>query len=159
MYQQSVDKLVEFLREEFGTQLKAYYNGDPDVIPDFNLPCVSVIKNSDQIANGPTGMQRVTEEPVVKVIYNKADDWTATTDEVDLTEKKIRDIVEFRDPATGNYSTTTVKHALMNRFTAEVLQLSQAMTFELGVLPRSDELVTQEGHLTMSVTYLVQNPR
>lgn len=157
MYQQSVDKLVEFLREEFGEQFKAYYNGDPDVIPDFNLPCVSVIQNSDQIVNGPTGMQRVTEELVVKVIYNKADDWTATTDEVDLTEKKIRDIVESRDPGNGNYSTTTVKDALMKRFTAEGLQLSQAMTFELGVLPRSEELVTQEGHLTLSVTYLVTN--
>lgn len=159
MYQQSVDKLVEFLREEFGAQFKAYYNGDPDVIPDFNLPCVSVIKNSDQIANGPTGMQRVTEELVVKVIYNKADDWTATTDEVDLTEKKFRDIVESRDPETGDYLSQTLKHALMNRFTAEGLQLNQAMTFELGVLPRSEELVTQEGHLTLSATYLVRNPR
>lgn len=159
MYQQSVDKLVEFLREEFGSQFKAYYNGDPDVIPDFNLPCVVVVKNTDQSGNGPTGMQRVTEVLQVKVIYNKADDWTATTDEVQLTEKTIRDVVEARDPETGNYLPQTLKHALMNRFTAEGLRLDQAMTFELGVLPRSEELVTQEGHLTLSVTYLVQVPR
>lgn len=159
MYQQPIDKLVGFLREEFGTQFKAYYNGDPDVIPDFNLPCVSVVKNSDQIGNGPTGLQRVTEELVVKIIYNKGDDWTAETDEVDLTEKKIRDIVEARDSETGNYLPQTLKHALLTRFTASGLELNQAMTFELGVLPRSEELVTQEGHLTLTVTYLVQNPR
>lgn len=160
MYQASVDKLIGFLREEFGTQFKAYYNGDPDVIPDFNLPCVSVVKNNDQTGNGPSGgLQRVTEELVVKVIYNKADDWTATTDEVDLTEKKIRDVVEARDPDTGMYLPSTLKYALYNRFTVEGLVLNQAMTFELGVLPRSEELVTQEGHLTLTVTYLVQNPR
>lgn len=76
MYEQPVDKLLGFLREEFGSQFKAYYNGDPDVIPDFNMPCVSVVKNSDQSANGPTGLQRVTEELVVKIIYNKADGTT-----------------------------------------------------------------------------------
>ena len=159
MYQQPIDKLISFLREEFGTQFKAYYNGDPDVIPDFNLPCVSVVKNSDHIANGTTGLQRVTEELVVKMIYNKVDDWTATTDEVDLTEKKIRDVVEARDPDTGNYLPQTLKHALMNRFTVSGLELNQAMTFELGVLPRSEELVTQEGHLALTVTYLVRNAR
>lgn len=88
MHQAPIDKLIGFLREQFGSQFKAYYNGDPDVIPDFNLPCVSVMKDSDQTGNGPTGLQRVTEELVVKVILNKADDWTATTDEVDLTEKR-----------------------------------------------------------------------
>lgn len=159
MNQQPVDKLVEFLRVEFGTQFKAYYNGDPDVIPDFNLPCVSVVKNSDQIGNGPTGLQRVTEELVVKIIYNKADDWTATTDEVDLTEKTIRDVVEGRDLETDNYLPQTVKQALLNRFTVSGLELNQAMTFELGVIPRSEDLVTQEGHLTLTVTYLVQNPQ
>lgn len=159
MYAQPIDKLIEFLREEFGSQFKAYYNGDPDVIPDFNLPCVSVVKNSDQTANGPTGMQRVTEELQVKIIYDKAADWTAQTDEVDLTEKKIRDIVEARDPETGKYLPQTLKNALLTRFTTTGLDLNQSMTFELGVLPRSEELVTQEGHLTLTVTYLMQNPR
>lgn len=159
MYQQPIDKLIEFLREEFGSQFNAYYNGDPDVIPDFNMPCVSVVKNNDQTSNGPTGLQRVTEELVVKIIYNKADDWTAETDEVALTEKKIRDVVEARDPATGNYLPQTMKHALLTRFTVSGLELNQSMSFELGVLPRSEELVTQEGHLTVTVTYLVQNPR
>lgn len=46
----------------------------------------------------------------------------------------------------------------MTRFTVSGLEINQAMTFELGVLPRSEELVTQEGHLTLTVTYLVQNP-
>lgn len=157
MFQAPIDKLIGFLRDEFGSQFKAYYNGDPDVIPDFNLPCVSVVKNSDQTGNGPTGLQRVSEELVVKVILNKADDWTAATDEVDLTEKKIRDMVEARDPQTGNYLPATLKHALLNRFTVDGLELNQAMTFELGVLPRSEDLVTQEGHLTLTVSYLVAN--
>lgn len=155
MFLAPIDRLIGFLRDEFGSQFKAYYNGDPDVIPDFNLPCIVVVKNNDQTANGPTGLQRVTDELVVKVVMNKADDWTATTDDVNLTEKKIRDIVEARDPETGKYLPATLKHALLNRFAVEGLVLNQAMTFELGVLPRSDELITQEGHLTLTLTYLV----
>ena len=154
-----VDKLREFLLEEFGSAFKAYYDGDPDLIPDFNLPCISVVKNDDQTSNGPTGFQRVTEELQVKVIYNKADDWTATSDTVELTERKIRNIVEERDPATGRYKPATLKHALLNRFTYEGLKLNQTMSFQLGTLPRSEDLVTEEGHLTLNVTYLVENPR
>lgn len=159
MYAAPVEKLLEFLRAEFGSQFKAYYDGDPDLIPDFNLPCVSVTKNDDQTSNGPTGFQRVTEELVIKVIYDKAADWTANSDTVELTERKIRNVIEERDPETGRYKEATLKHALLNRFTYEGLELNQTMAFQLGTLPRSDELVTQEGHLTLNVTYLVENPR
>lgn len=157
MWAQPIAKLLGFLREEFGSQFKAYYDGDPDLIPDFNMPCIVVVKNGDQSSNGPTGLQRVTEQLVVKVIYNKADDWTAKTDEVNLTEKKIRDIVESRDPETGAYLKTTLKHALLNRFTVDGLELDQRLAFELGTLPRTEELVTEEGHLTINLTYLVPN--
>lgn len=160
MWAQPIEKLIGFLREEFGSHLKAYYDGDPDLIPDFNLPCIVVVKNNDQSSNGPTGLQRVTEQLVVKVIYNKADDWTAETDEINLSEKKIRDVVEAREPATGAYKQTTLKHALLNRFTVDGLELDQTMTFELGTLPRTDELVTEEGHLTINLMiYLVPNAR
>jgi hypothetical protein len=95
----------------------------------------------------------------VKVIHNKRDDWTAKIETTQLTEKKIRDVVEGRDPATGAYKPTTLKHAILNRFTMDGGEINQEMTFELGVLPRTEELITQEGHLGLTVTYLVPNPR
>jgi hypothetical protein len=56
----------------------------------------------------------------------------ACVDEVDLTEKTIRDIVEARDPETDLYLPATLKHGLLNRFTVSGLELNQPMTFELG---------------------------
>jgi hypothetical protein len=71
------------------------------------------VKN-DQSSNGPTGLQRVTEQLVVKLIYDKADDWTAESDEVNLSEKKARDVVEARDLETGGYKPTTLNYVLVN---------------------------------------------
>lgn len=156
MNEQPITKLVEFLKSEYGDTFHAYYDGDPDEIPKSNLPCVICVKNSDRMENGPTGMQRVTEELVVKVVLNKEDDWQSDVDPTKLTEKRIRDIVEARAPA-GGYDPSTVKYALMNRFRMSGVALDQSMTFELGALPRTEDLITEEGHLTISVTYLMPN--
>lgn len=161
MYASTVSQLVGFIREQYGDTFKAYYDGDPDLIPTFNLPAIIVSKNSDRTENGPTGMQRVTEELVVKVVYDKMDDWTANIETTDLTEKKIRDLVEQRDPQTGMYLESTLKHAVLNKFTITGAAIDQGMTFDLGVNPRDltegSELITQEGHLTLTLTYLVPN--
>jgi hypothetical protein len=157
IYLQPVEQVLQFLRSEFAARFNAYYDGDPDQIPTFNLPAVSVVKYSDQNANGPTGMRRVTETIQIKIIYNKADDWNTQDDQTDLTEKKIRDFVEARDPDTGAYKPGTLKHALMHRFTAEGLTLDDSMLFELGSVVRPADLMTEEGHVTLTLTYLVPN--
>ena len=64
-----------------------------------------------------------------------------------------------RDPLAAHYLPVTLKYALLKRFTVLRLESNPSMTTESGVLPRSEELVTQEGHLTRTVTYPVQNPR
>lgn len=162
MHEHSATQLLNFIREQYGSKFAEYYDGDPDLIPDFNLPCIVVQKNSDQTENGPTGLQRVTEELLVKVILNKADDWTGGVDPTQLTEKRIRDMVEGRDAVTGRYRDDTLKHALMTRFTYEGAAIDQGMRFELGVNPRDltagSELITEEGHLTLTISYLVPNP-
>lgn len=161
MYDHSVTQLLGFIREQYGEDFTAYYDGDPDIIPTFNLPAIIVSKLNDRSENGPTGMQRVTEELVIKVVYNKMDDWTADIQTTDLTEKKIRAIVEERDPETGRYKENTLKHALTNRFTMAGAAIDQSMSFDLGVNPRDltegAELITQEGHLTLTISYLVPN--
>ena len=59
------------------------------------------MKNSEEVSSVPTGMQRVTEQLVVKVIFSKPDDWSAPVDPTNLTGKHVRDIVEERDPETA----------------------------------------------------------
>lgn len=156
MYKATVDQLLDFLRDELGDSY-TYYNGDPDLIPNFNLPAIVVIKFSDQNSNGPTGMRRVEEQLQIKVIFDKADDWTSQGEQTELTEKKIRDLVEARDPDTGAYLTNTLKHAITHRFTSAGLALDDNITFELGAVERPGDIVTEEGHLTLSLSYLIPN--
>lgn len=157
IYLQPVEQVLAFLRSEFSGKFNAFYDGDPDQIPTFNLPAVSVVKYSDQNDNGPTGYRRVSETIQIKIIYNKADDWDAQDDQTDLTEKKIRDFVEARDPNTGAYKPGTLKDTLMHRFTAEGLTLDDTMLFELGSVTRPADLMTEEGHITLTLSYLVPN--
>lgn len=65
------------------------------------------------------GMRRVTEELQMKVVLNTADDWSNRVDITRLAEMRVRGLVEERDPETGAYKMTTVKHALLNRFTMD----------------------------------------
>lgn len=63
----------------------------------------------------------------------------------------------------GGYDSSTVKYALMNKFrvpeptTRRQIALGQSMRFELGVLPRSEGVITEEGHLTLTLPYLIPN--
>lgn len=154
---QPVEQLLDFLRAELGTAFKVYYDGDPEAIPEFNLPAISVVKYSDQNDDGPTGFRRVDEMLQIKVIYNRADDYSAMDDHTELTEKKIRDVVEAIDPETGTYRQGTLKHALMNKFTMEGMTLSDSMLFELGSVARPGDMTTMEGHLTVTLSYLMRN--
>lgn len=158
-YQQPVTALLDFIRAQYPKgPFKEFYDGDPDLIPDFNMPAIVVEKDRDDTTVGPTGFQRVTDVLRVKVVFNKKDDWKDDADPTQLTEKRIRDIVEARDPATGGYLPTTLKYALMHRFSMDGKALNQDMAFELGALPRPEDGFTQEGHLTFSISYLVPNP-
>lgn len=158
--EQPITTLIGFLKENFGDKFKAYYDGDPDEIPKDNLPCIICVKNSDDMQNDGTSMKKVTEELQVKIVFNKADDWSpeenSNPDDTRLTEKKIRDIVEARS-VDGGYDPSTIKYALMNRFQVNGIAFSQSMRFELGVLPRSADLITEEGHLTITLSYLMPN--
>lgn len=159
MTKQPITYLLEFLKQEYqasGT-FKEFYDGDPDLIPNSNMPCLAVTKLNDRTGNGPTGYRRVIDTLQVKVIMNRKDDWIADIDPTQLTEKRIRDHVERIDPATGGYDSTTIKYAIMNRFQVEGLALDTNMTFELGTLPRPQDTLTQEGHLTLEINYLVPN--
>lgn len=155
-YEEPTARILRFLREEFGETFKAYYDGDPDAIPAFNLPAVVVEKQRDTTAQGPTGLSRVDESILIKLIYDKADDWEASDSTVDLTMKKIRQAFEARDAATGKYLPNSIKGALKTRLKMDDAVLQEDMTLELGVVPRVDDLITAEGHLTVNVSYFVQ---
>ncbi|MGB3684957.1 MAG: hypothetical protein WA991_03930 [Ornithinimicrobium sp.] len=157
MKREIVDVVRDGLRDAFKQDnvIKAFYSGDPDVIPAFNLPAIVVSKLSDESIADSMADDQVTERIIVKLILDKRDDWTAQTDEVDLTEAKIRRLIEARDETTGRYLDNTVKKVLRETLEQENLLIAGPTTFEIGTLPRPNDVVTMEGHITVPVQHSV----
>lgn len=152
-----VDILLKFLKDLYPNgPFKSFYDSDPDLIPLANLPALVVDFQDDDNdnANSPTGLDRVSVELIIKVVMNKRDDYD-TQNEGDLTARKIRKLVNERDPVTGAYLPQTIKGALRANLTLGGFAISNDMKFQLGMLPRPNDMITSEGHLIISLDYFV----
>ena len=158
----SVDRIKLLMIDTFGSKFKKYYDGDPDVIPKFNLPCIIVQQVRDDTAEAEMGQDDVTDQIRIKVLYDRADDWTGATSDGDLTEKKLRDVVGTTVTSDRQYKPGTIKHAirkeLLNR---DVEAVAPTMSIEFGVNPRetlqSEENAawTAEAWVTFGVKFSV----
>lgn len=131
-----------------------FYDGDPDLIPTFNLPALIVTKTSDTSEPATNVQDSITETLVVKAVLNKADDWNGDkADPTNLTEKKLRDQMEARDE-NGRWLPNTIKGALRKGLDGN-RRIGERMSLEIGVTPRPNDLVTHEAHLTITIEYSV----
>lgn len=149
----SVELVLNLLQKSLskGT-FKMYYDGDPDLIPSFNLPACVVTKTSDTEVSGTIAEDDVTETIVIKAVLNKKDDWTANVEPTNLTEKKLRRIMEARDKVTGRFLPPCVKGAVRKGLDGD-RRIGESMSLELGVQIRPNDLVTAEAHLTIELKY------
>ncbi|KSZ59663.1 MULTISPECIES: hypothetical protein [Rhodococcus] len=163
MYEETTQRILDLMKQTFGTHegggpFKEFYDGDPDEIPAFNLPCIVVDQTNDDTDKGAWGQDDVTDTIMIKVIFNKADDWTANIDPNDLTSRKIRRIIAARDPKTGRYLPNTVKGALRAMGTKGLTAVGGNLSVEYGMVPRVNGdkgLLTQEGWVRFTIEYPV----
>ncbi|MFJ6416472.1 hypothetical protein [Paeniglutamicibacter sp. NPDC091659] len=164
-YQDNVQRVLNLMKTTFGSEFKTYYDGEPEVIPLFNLPCIIVTQTSDTTTEGAQGQDDVEDTITVKVVLNKKDDWNGDkVDPLNMTERKIRDYVGKRDKVTGNYEPQTVKGALRKELLADDVEaVAPTMNVEYGINPRAvgEDTKTQyairtaEGHVTFGVQFSV----
>ncbi|MFB6518579.1 hypothetical protein [Streptomyces sp. NPDC056401] len=143
------------MKETFGSDFKQYYNGDPEKIPEANMPCLVVEMLSDRTELGQTNEDDVVEQIRVKAIFNKKDDFSNDADPINVTHKRLRAVIGARDEDTGEYLKKTIKGALRQKMSAGNLIVSHDMTVDLGIQFREGEVVTAEGHVTVAVGYSV----
>lgn len=159
MHLETTKRILDLMKVTFpGGPFKEFYDGDPDEIPTFNLPCIVVDQTKDETAKGAWSQDDVTDNIIIKVIFNKSDDYTADLDPADTTNKKIRDIVAARDPLTGDYLPNTIKYALRHFATEGLTAVGSDLNIEYGMVPRLNGdagLLTQEGWVQFSVQYAV----
>jgi len=157
--QDSVARVIKLLQNAFGDNFKTYYDGDPEQIPLFNMPAIIVDQISDETTEAAYGQDDVTDQMVVKVVLNKRDDFAGEIDLVNMTAKRLRDIISKRDPVTHDYFPNTVKGVLRQHLTDDITALAPTMNVDYGIRPRGGgedfATFTAEGHVTFSLTYSV----
>jgi len=162
----SVDRVLDLMKATFGSKFKKYWDGDPEVIAKFDLPGLIVQQIRDDTTESEMGEDSVSDQIRIKVLFDRADDWTGDrTKPIDLTEKKLRDIVGTTLNENGEYQKGTIKHALRNDLLDGVEAVAPTMAIEFGVNPRQtldDErnvAWTTEAWVTFSVQYSVDTYR
>lgn len=157
----TVQRTLRLMRDTFGSTFKTYYDGDPEAIPLFNLPAMIVTQTGDETSEDAHGEDKVLDSITIKVVLNKRDDFTGdAVDPLNLTERKIRELIGKRDLVTGRYDARTVKGAIRKELLRDFTAVAPTMDVEFGVNPRvaGEGLadLTAEGHVSFTVEYPVE---
>lgn len=156
-YKDGVARVLELLKDTFGDQFKAYYNGQPEEIPESMLPCIMISETQGKVASGATGTDNILETILIIVALNKKDDIGADPS-TDLTEFKLRKFVKGQNPQTGEYLPETVMYALRKHITMHDAVLSTVIDTDFDVNIRGEETVTQEAYVTVTMERLALVP-
>lgn len=158
----AVDLVVDLMRETFGSDFSTYYTGDPEVVPRFNLPAIIVTQTRDDTAEGAMGEDDVTDQIRIKILLDKALDYTGTKiDPLNLTDQRLRQLVG-QVGENHEYAPRTVKWALRKNLLEGVTAVAPTMTVEYGINPRetlgdakANADWTAEAWVTFSIQYSV----
>jgi hypothetical protein len=152
----NAQKILDLLKTNFGSALiKSYYYGDPLLIPEANLPAVCVVKESGDSQTGYTGFDRITENIQIRILLNKKDDIGAS-DDIDLTQVHLEQLIEGRDDTTNQYVTQSVMGVLRKNITFGNSTVGQTAQPEYGITPQADGTLLAEGHINIVVTENIQ---
>lgn len=150
-----IDTILNIIKtSERGNYFKAFYYGDPVDFPASVMPCIAVELQKTQIASGPTGMDKVTQTVIIKVIYNKFDDLNMEEDEEVTGQRWLEEVVQGINPSTALYDDTTILGMVRTNLTLNNYAVGQDIDINYGIVPRPNETITAEGQITMTVESL-----
>lgn len=128
----------------------SYYDGDPILIPEANLPAVVVEPLTMQINASATMTDDFFETILIKVILNKKTDYGADG-QTDMTKKKLRRLIAGRDPETGYYTTNSLVGSLRTQITLGDYALQNDMEVQFDVDVRPEDVITSEAYITCTL--------
>lgn len=156
-YEDGVARVIELLKDAFGSQFKAYFNGQPEELQQSLLPCIMVSETLGKVESHATGTDLITETILIIIALNKKDDIGAAPDQ-DLTEFKLRKIVKGQHPDTGEYLPETIMYALRKHITMNDSVLKSDIETDFDVNVRGEDTVTQEAYVTVVMERLAIVP-
>lgn len=142
--------LVQNLMRKTLGETYTYYEGDPITIPIDSLPCVIVELFNVEVRTGQaTGTDDLAEQILIRVCLNKSDDLGAS-DDYDLTERKLRWIVQGRDRQTGTYHNNSILHAIRKNITLGGYNIDSSVDVNYDVNARPNQMMTSEATISIS---------
>lgn len=153
VYSTPVDRILAFMRDTFGPQFVSYYDGDPILIGESSLPAVCVLLDTENVEVENSMQDMDSQSITIKLVLNKKDDYGAS-DNVDLTEKRLRLLVGARDKTTGQWLPETLMGALRQNLTLSQTVVDQKIKVTYKPISRplgpDQYLVTQEAWIVLS---------
>lgn len=153
-YKDGVARVIELLRDAFGDQFKAYFNGQPQEIPESMLPCIMVSETTGVIESGATGTDDITETIIIIVLLNRKDDIDADP-EKDLTEFKLRKLVKGQYPQghakAGQYMEQSLMYAIRTYITMMDSVVNSRIETDFDVNIRGENVLTQEAYVAITL--------
>lgn len=159
--EETVDKIINFLKEWQNGFFKKIYNGDPGPIPIEDMPCLVIEHLGTRINVEMTGLDTSVEMIDVAIVVNKRLDQTdRNTDAVEY-KRQVRLLMQGVSPANSQYDTTTLLGIIRTNFTLGDYAIDQLIDIKYGDVPRnanSDELTSFEGHALCTISHHQQVP-
>ncbi len=132
---------------------KVYREGDPIIPKTSELPAIYVTEPETNYNAGPTGYDDIVHEILIQVIFNKKKDF-GNPDKGSSLDSDLDSVVQGRDATTGEYKEKTIMGVLRKNFTLDNLVVQNIGTVRKGIIERSEELITAESHIEITVTEL-----
>lgn len=151
-----IDTIIDYLDTNLPKgYFKIVFYGDPMQIPFSLLPCVAVEKLGTKITAGPTGMDKIITSVVIKLMYDKKNDFGQTDREV-VGVRKLEEYAEARELASREYDPLSVMGILRKNFTLGDVVLNQDVDIKYGVVPRPGGELTAECQINISFYQLAE---
>jgi len=154
-----VDRIINLIRNtELGGRMREFYYGDPIDIPTDSVPCFIAELQNTNIIQGPTGMDFVTQEVLLKIVINIKSYYDIQGDNEMAGQRALEEMAQGLNPATSQYDATSIVGIIRQNFTLVNFATNQTMQIKYGVMPRGEELVTSEVHIRFIVENFQMTP-
>jgi hypothetical protein len=149
------DTMIDLLKTNLGSAgFKQYYYGDPIAIPQSQLPAVVVEFESSDITVSTTAQDDVDDVLVIKLVFNKKSDFNKTASEI-AGHRRLRELMQGVDSTTGKIAANTVIGILRANFTLSNTIVDQSIGIEYGIMPRPEDVITEEAHARISTRQIL----
>lgn len=146
--------ILDLLEETFNEgEFKWFREGDPLLIPASRLPALIATETQTDYNAGPTGHDEIVHHILLQVVLNKKDEIGNPDADISL-DRKLSEITQGRSETTGDFLDNTIMGVLRRHITIGNLAIENIGRVRLGVIPRSEDLMTAEAHIELTITEL-----